>query len=220
MLNTPFVIVFEPVAGACGTRLKENVPETAVAVKVLIVTVPIPPITFAVQSCAPISSNPFVPLTVEELIRYAPGVAGAAIAIVWAFVALVALSDAPKDTLAFAFLETAMHAATHETPLICALIEPVEVLPEQDGATPGLGVGVGVGVGVGIGLVALEDGLPLPHATANTSARRPTEDTILITSLLLANQPFANCQSYGDRSRSPVACETIGVPVLDVLTEL
>jgi hypothetical protein len=56
MLNTPFVMVFVPVAGACGTSVKENVPETAGAVKALI--------TFAVQSCAPTSSSPFVPLTV------------------------------------------------------------------------------------------------------------------------------------------------------------
>jgi hypothetical protein len=180
MLNTPFVMVFVPVAGACGNRLKENVPETAVPVRALIVTVPFPPTTFAVQSCAPISSNPFVPLMVAELMRYVPGVAGAAIPIVWAFVELVALSDAPKDTLPFAFLEAVMHAATHDIPLICALIEPVDALPEQDGTTPGPGVGVGVGVGIGLGLVVLEDGLLLPHATANKSARRPTEDTSLI----------------------------------------
>jgi hypothetical protein len=182
MLNTPFVIVFVPVAGACGTRLKENVPETVVVVRVLIVTVPIPPITFAVQSCAPISSNPFVPLMVAELMRYVPGAAGAAIPMVWATVALVALSDAPKDTLAFAFLEAAIHAATHDTPLICALIDPVEVLPPQDGATPGPGVGVGVGVGVVlVGLVG-DDGPLLPQATAKKSARTATEDASFMTS--------------------------------------
>jgi hypothetical protein len=175
MLNTPFVIVFVPVAGACGTRLKENVPDTVVGVRVLIVTVPIPPITFAVQSCAPISSNPFVPLMVAELMRYVLGLAGAAKPIVCAFVALVALSDAPTDTLPFAFLEAAMHAAAHDTPLICALIDPVEVLPPQDGATPGPGVGVGVGVGVGlVGLVG-EDGPLLPHARVNKSARTVQE---------------------------------------------
>jgi hypothetical protein len=140
MLNTPFVIVFVPVAGGTAMRLKEKVPEVPVAVRMVNVIIPLPPSTaFASQTCVPpMVSRPFAPL--ERLIGNVPGpLACVAIPMTWAFAKLVTLSDPTKDTMPLKKVAAFMQTATHDTALIWALIDPVApLLPGQLDRVTGL----------------------------------------------------------------------------------
>lgn len=61
-MNEPLVTVLLPVAlvPACGISTSENVPATLFTVFEVIVTLPLPPSTLAVQSAGPIEKSAFV----------------------------------------------------------------------------------------------------------------------------------------------------------------